>query len=301
LWDRLDLIPVVVGLFAIPEIVDLAVRGTSIAGGKTGKLTGVMDGVKDTFRHFGLVVRCSLIGVYFGVLPVLGANVAQWISYAHAVSGLKDKSRAGKGAIEGLLGPGAANNSTRGGDLIPTIAFGIPGSGAMALLLGAMLIVGLNPGPEMLKSRLDVTFAMVWVLIIANLIVAGICFLFLNHLASLTFIRGSLLIPFLLFLVFIGSFTANNDITDVIFTIIFGFIGYFMVKYSWPRPPLILGLTLGKIAENYLWISTAAYGAKWLLFPTVMGLIALTVFTVAYPTVKERLGKAKYERPEDAV
>ena len=173
LWDRLDLIPVVVGMFAIPEIVDLAVRGTSIASGKPDKLTGVMEGVKDTFRHFWLVVRCSLIGVYFGVLPVLGANVAQWISYAHAVQGLKDKSRAGKGAVEGLLGPGAANNSTRGGDLIPTLAFGIPGSGAMALLLGAMLIVGLNPGPEMLKSRLDVTFSMVWVLILSNIIVAA--------------------------------------------------------------------------------------------------------------------------------
>ena len=151
MWDRLDIIPVVVGMFAIPEIVDLAVRGTSIASGKQEKLTGVMEGVKDTFRHFWLVTRCSLIGVYFGVLPVLGANVAQWISYAHAVQGLKDKSRAGKGAVEGVLGPGAANNSTRGGDLIPTIAFGIPGSGSMALLLGAMLIVGLNPGPEMLK------------------------------------------------------------------------------------------------------------------------------------------------------
>jgi TctA family transporter len=301
LWDRLDLIPVVVGLFAIPEIVDLAVRGTSIAGGKTGKITGVMEGVKDTFRHFWLVTRCSLIGVYFGVLPVLGANVAQWISYAHAVQGLKDKSRAGKGAIEGLLGPACANNSTRGGDLIPTIAFGIPGSGAMALLLGAMLIVGLNPGPEMLKSKLDVTFAMVWVLIIANIIVAGVCFMFLNYLASVTFIRGSLLIPFLMFLVFIGSFTANNDINDNIATILFGVIGYFMVKFGWPRPPLILGLTLGKIAENYLWISTAAYGAKWLTFPSVMGLIALTVFTVAYPTIKERMGKAKYERPEDAM
>jgi TctA family transporter len=301
LWDRLDLIPVVVGLFAIPEIVDLAVRGTSIAGGTTGKITGVMEGVKDTFRHFWLVTRCSLIGVYFGVLPVLGANVAQWISYAHAVQGLKDKSRAGKGAIEGLLGPACANNSTRGGDLIPTIAFGIPGSGAMALLLGAMLIVGLNPGPEMLKSKLDVTFAMVWVLIIANIIVAGICFIFLNRLASLTFVRGSILIPFLMFLVFIGSFTANNDINDNIATILFGVIGYFMVKFGWPRPPLILGLTLGKIAENYLWISTAAYGAKWLMFPSVVALIAITVFTIAYPTIKERMGKAKYERSEDAM
>jgi putative tricarboxylic transport membrane protein len=301
LWDRLDLIPVVVGLFALPEIVDLSVRGTSIASGKTEKLTGVMEGVKDTFRHFWLVVRCSLIGVYFGILPVLGANVAQWIAYAHSVQNLKDKSRAGKGAIEGVLGPGAANNSTRGGDLIPTVAFGIPGSGAMALLLGALLIVGLNPGPEMLKTHLDVTFAMVWVLIIANIIVAALCFLVLNHLAALTFIRGSLLIPFLLFLVFIGSFTANNDLNDIVSTLIFGVVGYFMVKFGWPRPPLILGLTLGKIAENYLWISTAAYGAKWLAFPSVAILIAITIFTVAYPTIKERMGKAKYERPEDAM
>jgi TctA family transporter len=114
----------------------------------------------------------------------------------------------------------------------------------------------------------------------------------LNHLATLTFIRGTLLIPFLMFLVFIGSFTANNDLNDIISTLIFGFIGFCMVKFGWPRPPLILGLTLGKIAENYLWISTA-YGAKWLTFPTVMGLIALTIFTVAYPTIKERMGKAQ--------
>jgi len=153
----------------------------------------------------------------------------------------------------------------------------------------------------MLKSRLDVTFSMVWVLILANIIVAALCFLILNHLAALTFIRGAVLIPFLMFLVFIGSFTANNDIADIIVTLIFGTIGYCMVKFGWPRPPLILGLTLGKIAENYLWISTAAYGAKWLLFPTVMGLIALTLFTVAYPTIKERMGKAKYERPDDAL
>lgn len=291
LWDRLDIVPVVVGLFAIPEIVDLAVRGTSIAGERPKKLAGVMEGVKDTFRHFWLVMRCSLIGVYFGVLPVLGANVAQWIAYSHAVSGLNDRSQAGKGVVEGVLGPGSANNATRGGDLIPTIAFGIPGSASMALLLGALLMVGLQPGPEMLKSSLDVTFSMVWILIIANLIVAGICFLILNQLAALTFIKGSLLIPFLLVLVFIGSFTANNQINDLIVAIIFGVLGYFMVLDGWPRPPLILGLILGKIGENYLWISTAAYGAKWLLHPTVVVLIIITVLVVAYPTIKEKRDK----------
>ncbi|HEY1268942.1 MAG TPA: tripartite tricarboxylate transporter permease [Candidatus Binatia bacterium] len=301
LWDGLDVTPVVVGMFAIPEIIDLAVRGTAISQAPKEKLKGVMEGVKDTFRHFWLVVRCSLIGVYFGVLPVLGANVAQWIAYGHAARSLKDKSRAGKGAVEGVLGPGAANNSTRGGDLIPTIAFGIPGSASMALLLGALLIVGLQPGPEMLKSRLDVTFAMVWILIISNIIVAGISFLILNHLAALTFIRGSLLIPFLLVLVFIGSFTANNSVYDLVVTLIFGTLGYCMLLYGWPRPPLVLGLILGKIGENYLWISTAAYGAKWLMFPSVLILIALTIAIVAYPTIKERRGRAKYDRPEDAV
>jgi TctA family transporter len=301
LWDGLDVTPVVVGMFAIPEIIDLAVRGTAISQAPKEKLKGVMEGVKDTFRHFWLVVRCSLIGVYFGVLPVLGANVAQWIAYGHAARSLKDKSRAGKGAVEGVLGPGAANNSTRGGDLIPTIAFGIPGSASMALLLGALLIVGLQPGPEMLKSRLDVTFAMVWILIISNIIVAGISFLILNHLAALTFIRGSLLIPFLLVLVFIGSFTANNSVYDLVVTLIFGSLGYCMLLYGWPRPPLVLGLILGKIGENYLWISTAAYGWKWLTFPSVLILIALTIAIVAYPTIKERRGRAKYDRPEDAV
>src|SRR5690242_12971410 len=299
LWDGLDVTPVVVGMFAIPEIIDLAVRGTSISEAPKEKLKGVMEGVKDTFRHFWLVVRCSLIGVYFGVLPVLGANVAQWIAYGHAARSLKDKSRAGKGAVEGVLGPGAANSSTRGGDLIPTIAFGIPGSASMALLLGALLIVGLQPGPEMLKSRLDVTFAMVWILIISNVIVAAVSFLILNHLAALTFIRGSLLIPFLLVLVFIGSFTANNSIYDLVVTILFGTLGYCMLLYGWPRPPLVLGLILGKIGENYLWISTAAYGGKWLAFPSVVILIVITVSIVAYPTIKERRGRAKYDRPED--
>ena len=301
LWDGLDVTPVVVGMFAIPEIIDLAVRGTSISQAPKEKLKGVMEGVKDTFRHFWLVVRCSLIGVYFGVLPVLGANVAQWIAYGHAARSLKDKTRAGKGAVEGVLGPGAANNSTRGGDLIPTIAFGIPGSASMALLLGALLIVGLQPGPEMLKSRLDVTFAMVWILIISNIIVAAVSFLILNHLAALTFIRGSLLIPFLLVLVFIGSFTANNSILDLVVTITFGTLGYCMLLFGWPRPPLVLGLILGKIGENYLWISTAAYGGRWLAFPSVLILIAITIAIVAYPTIKERRGRAKYDRPEDAV
>ena len=301
MWDGIALVSVTIGLFAIPEIIDLAVQGTSIAREQVGKLGGVMEGVKDTFRHWWLVLKCSALGAYVGILPGVGGGTAQWVAYAYAVQSSPNKERFGKGAVEGVLGPGAANNSTRGGDLIPTVAFGIPGSASMALLLGALLIVGLDPGPEMLKQHLNVTFAMVWILIIANIIVAAACFLILNQLAALTFIRGSLLIPFLLMFVFIGSFTANNSLNDLMVTILFGCLGYYMVRYGWPRPPLILGLILGKIAENYLWISTAAYGARWLLFPSVVILILITIAVVAYPTIKERRGKARYERPQEAI
>jgi TctA family transporter len=289
LWDRLDVVPVVVGLLAMPEIVALAASGTSIAETRpAARLAGVMEGVKDTFRHLGLVVRCSLIGVYFGVLPALGANVAQWISYGHAMQGVKDRSRAGRGAIEGVLGPGAANNATRGGDLVPTVAFGIPGSASMALVLNALLIVGLAPGPQMLGARLDVTFAMVWVLVLANVLGAGACFLVLNRLVALTFVRGSLLIPFLLLFAFVGSFTANHSFNDLVVTLLFGVVGYGMVRGGWPRPPLVLGLVLGRIAESYLWVSTAAYGGRWLLFPGVLLMMLVTLLIVAWPAVRAR-------------
>ena len=286
LWDGLSLIPVVIGLFAIPEIVDLAVRGTSIVEDKVEKLEGVMEGVKDTFRHFWLTMRCGLIGVLIGALPGLGGGVSQWLAYGHAVQSSKDQSRFGKGAVEGVLGPGAANNSKEGGNLIPTVAFGIPGSASMAILLGAFLLVGLQPGPEMLTKHLDITFAMVWILVIANIITAGVAFLFLNQLVKITFVRGGLLIPFLLMFIFLGSFTAHNSINDIVVTIIFGLLGYFMVLFEWPRPPFVLGLVLGRIAENNLWISSSAYGVSWLLHPAIIVIFLMILTTLGYSIFK---------------
>ncbi|HVJ13081.1 MAG TPA: tripartite tricarboxylate transporter permease, partial [Burkholderiales bacterium] len=246
LWEGLDLIPVLVGIFAIPEIIDLAVRRTAIAGdAPPAKLgAGVWQGVRDTFTHFWLVVRCSIVGVLVGILPGAGGGVAQWMAYAHAVQSAKDakdRSRFGTGDVRGVLGPGAANNSKEGGDLIPTIAFGVPGSGAMAILLGAFLIMGLHPGPDMLTKHLAVTYSMVWTLVIANLITVVVCLATLPWLSMVTRIRGGLILPFLLLLVFVGSYTANRQIADLVVTLGFGAVGHLMVRYGWPRAPLVLG------------------------------------------------------------
>jgi putative tricarboxylic transport membrane protein len=293
LWEGLDLVPVLVGIFAIPELVDLAVRGTSIAGDRPAENLGrgVMEGIKDTFRHFWLVVRCSVVGVFVGVMPGAGGGVAQWMAYAHAVQSAtdsKDRERFGKGDVRGVLGPGAANNSKEGGDLVPTIAFGVPGSGAMAILLGAFMIMGLVPGPDMLSKHLAVTYSMVWTLVIANIITVALSLVVLNQLAKVTYIRGGVIIPFVLLLVFVGSYTANGQLSDLIVTFCFGVLGYLMVIWGWPRPPLVLGLVLGKLVETYLFISVARYGFSWLTHPLVLVLMALMVLVIVYPFLREK-------------
>jgi TctA family transporter len=293
LWEGIPLIPAVVGLFAIPEIIDLSVRGTAIAGelptGKLGK--GVMEGVKDTFRYFGLTVRCSLIGTWIGILPGLGGSVAQWVSYAHAKQSartLEERNGFGKGDVRGVLGPGAANNSKEGAGLIPTIAFGIPSSSGMAVLLGAFFLLGIVPGPDMLTKYLPLTFSMVWTIVLSNIIVVAVSLLFINQLANITSIRGSFIIPFVLLLTFIGGYTANNETGDLFVVLLFGGFGYFMVRFGWPRPPFILGFILGRLAEIYLYASVSRYGALWLARPGVVIIFFLCVGVALYPFIAER-------------
>lgn len=284
LWDGIALVSVTIGLFAIPEIIDLAVKGTSIARERGGKLGGVMEGVKDTFRHWWLVLKCSALGAYVGILPGVGGGTAQWVAYAYAVQSSPDKERFGKGAVEGVLGPGAANNSTRGGDLITTVAFGIPSSVSTAILFGAFLIQGIVPGPDMLNpaKHLTLTFSFVWIIIVSNMITVAVCFLFLNQLAKITNIRGTVIIPFLLVLIYLGGFTVKNSFGDMILVLLFGALGWLMVQFDWQRPPLLVGLVLGTITERNFWISTRAYGMDWLTHPGVLIIAALIVGAIGY-------------------
>jgi putative tricarboxylic transport membrane protein len=294
LWDGIGLVPITIGFFAIPEIIDLAVQRSSISRASVEKLGGVMEGVKDTFRHFALVLRCSALGAYVGVIPGMGGGVSQWLAYAHAVQSSPNRERFGKGAVEGVLGPGAANNSTLGGNLIPTIAFGVPGGVMTAILLGAFTIQGLVPGPSMLTpesqgGHLTLTFSFVWMIAVSNLITVAICFLFLRQLAKVTMIRGSLLIPPILLLIYVGAFAEKNAFPDLLLVLFFGVLGWLLEKFNWPRPPLILGLVLGPLAENRLFLSTDNYGLAWLGRPGVLIIAALTLAGAFYPVLKRTL------------
>jgi putative tricarboxylic transport membrane protein len=292
LWDGIGLVPITIGFYAIPETIELAVLGTSIAKQEVGKLGGVLEGVKDTFRHFWLVIRCSALGCFIAIIPGMGAATTQWLAYAHAVQSSPNKERFGKGDVRGVLGPGAANNSTLGGSLITTIAFGVPASVVMAILLGAFIIQGIVPGPDMLipppKGKLDLTFSFVWVIILSNIITVAICFLFLKPLAKVTQVRGGIIIPLILVLIYLGAYAEKNAFPDMVVVLLFGGLGWIMEKMEWPRPPVLLGLVLGPLAENRLFLSTDNYGLIWTTRPGVMIIFAIILFGILYPVFKSR-------------
>ena len=283
LWDGVPLVPVALGLFALPEIVDLVIKGTSIADVPKAAINGVWLGIRDVFRHWFLVLRCSAVGVWVGATPGLGASVVDWFAYGHAIQTEKGASESfGKGDVRGVIAPESANNAKEGGALIPTLAFGVPGSASMALLLGAMTIQGLSPGSAMLTKHLDVTFTMIWSLVIANIFGTGICLLFTNALARIALIRIHLIAPIVIGIVFVASFQATSHYGDLWSLLIFGLLGWFMKRFSWPRPPVILGLVLSKIIENYLFISVTRYGWTWLARPIVIGIGVLIIVSLYF-------------------
>jgi putative tricarboxylic transport membrane protein len=295
LWDGVPLVPVTIGLFAIPEVIDLAVKGGSIAKISSTKIGGVLEGIKDTYRHWMLVIRCSAIGALVGIMPGMGSGVGQFLAYAHAVQSSKDKERFGKGAIEGVIGPGAANNSKEGGSLIPTVAFGVPGGLHSALLLGAFTILGLTPGLAMLRpeQNLSLTYSLVWTIILANLITVPLCFLFLKQLVYLTEVRGSILIPILLMLIYVGGFVTNT-FGDMVMVLLFGALGWLMVTFGWIRPPLLIGLVLGDLVEKNLFIAVDAYGGfGWLMRPVVIVMLAIVLAGIMVPIYQHIKNPAK--------
>jgi TctA family transporter len=283
LMEGLPLIPIVLGLFAIPEVMELATRDVNIARIEAGEAEGggIRQGIRDALANWWLVVRCAAIGTYIGMLPGLGAAIVDWLTYGHAVQSAKDKSRFGQGDIRGVIAPESANNATAGGSLVPTLAFGIPGSLPMAILLGALLIQGLTPGRAMLTTNLHITFSMVWTIVIANLLAAGVLLVWVRQVAKVAFIRGHLIVPGVILFVFMGAWLGAAAIEDWIALIAMGVVGTVMKRGGWPRPPLVLALILGPLLENAFQLSVGSHrGFDWLQRPGVLVIGALVVITL---------------------
>jgi TctA family transporter len=289
LWDGLPLVPVVLGLFALPELCDLAIARSAIASGtKYDIKAGMWQGAKDCFTHWWLVLRCSWIGAAFGSVPGIGGAVIDWLAYGHAVRTEKGAQETfGRGDVRGVIASESANNAREGGALVPTVAFGVPGSAGMAILMGAFLIHGLVPGPDMLSKHLNITYAMVWSVALANILGAGLCYLFSGQFARLATLRYTLILPCVLGIIYIGAFEGSRNWGDLFALLAFGVLGWTMKQLRWPRPPLILGLVLGDVIERYMFISIERYGMTWLGRPIVVLLLAFATLGLLRPLIQE--------------
>ena len=294
LLDELPVIPVLLGLFGLPEIMELAVKEVSISRVSRDENVGggLMDGVKDVLKHWALVIRCSLIGTYIGMLPGLGASIVGWVTYGHAMQGAKDSSKFGQGDIRGVIAPEAANNALRGGALIPTLSLGVPGSVGTAVLLGALIMLGLRPGPSMLGENLDLTMSMVWQIALSSVIATAILLAAIKQITTVAFMPGHLVVPGVVLFVYMGAWLGGVSIGAWISCTFFGVVGFIMKRSGWPRPPVILALVLGGILESSFQISMRVHqGAGWLTRPIVIGIILLIVASVFLAA--RRLAKQK--------
>lgn len=289
LWEGLPLVPAVLGLFALPELCDLAIQRTSITSVKDfNPRQGMLQGMKDAFRNWWLILRCSWIGAFFGAIPGIGGSVIDWLAYGHAIRTVKGAQQTfGRGDVRGVIAPESANNAKEGGALVPTVVFGVPGSAGMAILLGAFMIHGLVPGPDMVTKNLQVTYAMVWSIALANVLGAGLCFAFSGYFAKLATLRYTLILPIIMSITYVGAFQASRNWGDLYVLLVFGMLGWTMKQLKWPRPPLILGLILGAIIERYLFISIQRYGVSWFARPVVIFFFAISILAILRPFMQD--------------
>lgn len=294
LYDGVPLTLIALGIFALPEIIDLIIRGTQISDKGILVQGSVMQGVRDTFRHWFLVLRTSGLGTFMGAVPGLGGSVIDWFAYGHARATERGASETfGKGDIRGVIGVDAAVNAKDGGSLIPTLLFGVPGTVSMALLLTVFVVHGIQPGPAMVTTHLQLTLAMVWIIVLSNVFAAVGCLLMAGTIARVALIPANIVGPLVVVAVAFAAINASRSIWDIAGLMALTVLGWSMKRMRWPRPPLVIGFVLGPIIERYMLISISRYSLDWLLRPGVLviAVVMVLVTTADYWLKARRKGE----------
>jgi TctA family transporter len=290
LHDGVSLIPLFLGIFAMAEMIDLLVRGKGTISGMTRveELTGrVADGFRAVFNHFGLFLRSSVIGTVIGIIPGMGGTVAGFVAYGQAVQTAgKKRDNFGRGDIRGVLAPEAANDSKDGASLVPTLAFGVPGSEGTALLLAALTLHGIIPGKELMTGNLHLVFVLIWSLFLANWLTSLLGMAMVNRLSWFTVVPIRWLAPLIFIMAALGAYVYKGKMGDVLVALGFGVLGYNMKKYRWPRICLVIAMVLGPLFEGNLHITAQLHGMGRINFwtrPIAMIILILTLISLALP------------------
>ncbi len=289
LADGFGFIPALIGLFALGEIF-LSLERSERVQAQLQKISSQMPSFKEIWNLKRTILQSSVIGTLIGVVPGAGATIAAFIAYAEAKRISKNPEQFGKGALDGVAASGAATSGSVGGALVPLLTLGIPGSAATAVLIGALMLHGLTPGPELFKSNASIVYGL-----FASLFFAYAAMFVLGYLGNQLWIKiialpKELLYPGILAIAFIGSYSVNNSLFDVWSCLGFGVLGWLLRRYNFPTAPVILGLILGFLAEtNFRRALLMGDAAIFFTRPVSLILLILALLSLLYPIVKDKL------------
>jgi putative tricarboxylic transport membrane protein len=292
LLDGLSFVPVVIGLFAVGEVLHNLRHpqgGEVIRAG----FRGLWPGRADLAQASGPILRGSLVGFLLGVLPGAGALISTFVSYTLEKRLAKDPERFGKGAIEGVAGPEAANNAGTGGAMVPLMSLGLPSSPVTAVMMGALILHGLLPGPRLMEQRPDLFWGLVASMYIGNLMLLILNLPLVGLWASLLRVPYSILWPLIILFTLVGGYTVNNRPSDLVIVAVFGVVGYLMRELDFPTAPVVLALVLGPLMENAFRQSLIISQGSFLEFvthPISAFFLAVAALLVFGPLLLELLG-----------
>ena len=295
LTEGIGFIPVVVGLFAMSEMLTQSTLINQVFNRialKAIKLPS-KDDYKKTWKT---ILRSSGIGSFIGVLPAEGGTVASLIGYSEAKRFSKKPEEFGKGSIEGIAGAEAANNAATGGAMVPTLALGIPGSATTAVILTGLIIHGVRPGPDLFREQPDFLYGIFGSMLIANILFFIFGFFGAKIFARITLVPNKILWPMIFAVSVCGTYSLNQSIIDVWIMLFFGVLGFFMRRYGFSVVPVIIGLILGELVEGTLRQSLVIFEGNWLMFftrPIALTFFILSLIALAFPLIRSRKLKKK--------
>ena len=287
MMDGIGFLPVAIGLFAIAEVLLTAEK--EMMRPVVEKVKGLLPSAKDWMACKWAITRGTLIGFVIGCLPGGGATLASVVAYLVEKKSSKHPERFGKGAIEGVAAPETANNAASGGSMVPLLTLGIPSTGVSAVLLGALMLYGLRPGPLLFEKSPDLVWGLIASLYIGNFLLLVINLPLIGIWIQMLKVPFGKLLAFILVIALTGTYATNNSVTEVYVTVIFGIIGYFMKQLDLPAAPVIMGIILGPMIETHfrraMIISNGSY-STFFLHPISAIFLCAAIVSILYPLIR---------------
>ncbi|WP_099157034.1 tripartite tricarboxylate transporter permease [Virgibacillus ndiopensis] len=289
LLEGISIIPALMGLYAVSEVFNMFLTQNNTIKKLGKKVSKQFITLKEFKSMLPVIFQSSFIGSFVGVIPGAGGSIASWIAYQQSKRIAKDKKDYGKGALSGVAAPEAANNATVGGALVPLLSLGIPGSPTTAVLLGALMLHGLTPGPKLMETDANLFYGLIIGLFITCIFMFFVGSLLTNFWVKLISLPQTFIAPIILSISVIGAFSVRNLMFDVYITLGFGVLGYFLKKFNFPLAPIVLALVLGGMMESNLRRALLISDGSWMIFltnPISLILILIALFTFVSPILK---------------